>query len=218
MAHGTNHTPGLLPQFDDLEQQRVSYNLGMWIFLATEVLFFGGIFMGYIVYRMHYGHAWHEASRHLIMPAGAINTIVLLTSSLTMALAVRHSQLGQNRACARLLLVTMGLGIVFMCIKAFEYHHEYEVGNIPGIRFTYAGPDPGQTQLFYVFYFLMTGVHAIHMIIGVCVVAFMALMSRLGRYSPGHHAPIEMTGLYWHFVDIVWIFLFPLLYLMGYPK
>ncbi|MRR32641.1 cytochrome c oxidase subunit 3 family protein, partial [bacterium] len=114
--------------------------------------------------------------------------------------------------------VTMFLGTIFLCVKAFEYHHEYTVNNIPGINFDHTGPDAGPTQLFYVFYFLMTGVHAIHMILGICVVGCMALMSRLGWFSAEHHAPIEMTGLYWHFVDIVWIFLFPMLYLMGYPK
>ncbi|HOE96472.1 MAG TPA: cytochrome c oxidase subunit 3 [Candidatus Sumerlaeota bacterium] len=205
-------------QFDDLLQQRRAYEMGMWIFLVTELLLFGGLFLGYAVYRNLHTAAFQAGSRELNLLAGAINTAVLLVSSLTMALALHALQLARRRAAARLLALTALLGALFLAIKAWEYtshvlHHKF-----PGALFQSSGPHPGPLELFYSFYFAMTGLHAAHMLVGLVVCAIMIGLLRRGRFTPESHAPLEMTGLYWHFVDIVWIFLFPLLYLMGYPQ
>jgi cytochrome c oxidase subunit 3 len=226
-------------QFDDVEQQREAATLGIWAFLGTEVLFFGGMICGYVVYRRLYFTAWHQGSlitdnfRFLGISSGAWNTAVLLTSSLTVALSVRATQLGQNRALIKLLIATMVFGIAFLGIKAAEYTHEYHEGVIPGESMFHpddevtadlhraadnTGANPatlrGQFRLFWLFYFFMTGVHALHMIIGVGLFTFLLIRARRGKYTPASHAQVEIIGLYWHFVDLVWIFLFPLLYLV----
>jgi len=202
-------------QFDDLEQQHESASLGMWAFIATEVMFFGGLFMAYIAYRYSYPDAFTAASRRLEELLGGINTAVLLTSSLTMALAVHAAQTGRRKPLAAFLLITLLLGVVFMGIKALEYYHEYEEGLIPAFNFTYAGADAQKVQLFFVLYFLMTGLHAIHLTIGIGVLLVVALLAWRGRFPPERATPVEIVGLYWHFVDIVWVFLFPLLYLIA---
>jgi cytochrome c oxidase subunit 3 len=201
-------------QFDDIEQQHESSSLGMWIFLATEVMFFGGMFLGYAVYRGMHSTAWAESSRELNVVLGGINTGVLLCSSLTMALGVRAAQLGGRRTVALFLLATIGLGIVFLGIKGFEYYQKYEEHLIPGRNFQFAGPQSPHAQIFFSFYFMMTGMHALHMIIGIGVMIVMIVLTMKQRFSADYYFPIEMTGLYWHFVDIVWVFLFPLLYLV----
>ncbi len=189
----------------------------MWVFLVTEILFFGGLFCTYAVYRN-----WHEAafvagSRALLVWAGTTNTAVLITSSLTMALAVRAAQLGQRRPLILLLLATMALGTVFLGIKGFEYYTEYMEHHVPGLASFSFEPAAlaANAQIFFSLYFVMTGIHAVHMIIGIGVMAVMVVMAWRGRFSPEYYNPIEVAGLYWHFVDIVWIFLFPLLYLLG---
>ena len=209
-----DHSISLEHQFDDVEQQHESAALGMWVFLATEVMFFGGMFLGYAVYRGAYHVAFKEASRHLDVLLGAINTGVLLCSSLTMALAVHAAQLGGRRTVALFLLATIVLGGVFLGIKAVEYHHKYEEHLIPGRNFKFSEPDANHAQLFFSFYFAMTGMHALHMVIGIGLMLVLILRTMRGRFSSEYHSPIEMTGLYWHFVDIVWVFLFPLLYLV----
>jgi cytochrome c oxidase subunit 3 len=203
-------------QFDDREQQHEAASLGMWVFLATEILFFGGMFMGYTVYRSQYDVAFIAGSHLLDVKLGAINTMVLLGSSFTMALAVQSAQLGKRKAVIAFLLATMILGSVFLGIKLIgEYRHEYLEHLIPGINFAYEGPHAREVELFMCFYFAMTGFHALHMIIGMGIMTVLIIMSWRGRISPERHNPVEMTGLYWHFVDIIWIFLFPLLYLVG---
>jgi len=202
-------------QFDDLEQQHESASLGMWAFIATEVMFFGGLFMAYIAYRYSYPDAFAAASRRLEELLGGINTAVLLTSSLTMALAVHAAQTGRRKPLVAFLLITLLLGVVFMGSKALEYYHEYEEGLVPAFNFTYAGADAQKVQLFFVLYFLMTGLHAIHLTIGIGVILVLALLAWRGRFPPEHATPVEIVGLYWHFVDIVWVFLFPLLYLIA---
>jgi len=202
-------------QFEDLEQQRTTAAVGMWAFLVQEVMFFGGLFAAYFVYRSLYGHAFAEASRLLDVPIGAFNTAVLIGSSLTMAFAVREAQLGRGRRCARLLCATMVLGGVFLGLKAMEYGHKWNDFLVPGLhweagRFHYEG-----AGMFFVLYFTMTGMHALHMVVGIVLMVIVALRARRGRYTTDDHAGVEMLGLYWHFVDIVWIFLFPLLYLVG---
>jgi cytochrome c oxidase subunit 3 len=209
-----DHSDALAHQFDDIEQQRDSASLGMWIFLATEIMFFGGMFLGYTVYRSLYHEAYKEASHHLDVVLGGINTAVLLCSSLTMALAVHAAQLGGRRTVALFLLATIILGGVFLGIKGIEYYHKYEENLIPGAHFKFSGADANQAQLFFSFYFVMTGMHALHMIVGIGLILVIILKTMKGRFSAEYFSPIEMTGLYWHFVDIVWVFLFPLLYLV----
>ena len=202
-------------QFENYEQQQDTATLGMWIFLATEILFFGGIFVGYTIYRTWYPAVFGEASRKLDIVFGTINTAVLLCSSLTMAMAVHSAATGRRKPLMGYLAATMLLGGVFLGIKAVEYtehirHHLY-----PGAGFRYAGPEARSAEIFFSLYFAMTGLHALHMIIGISLLSVLLVLARRGRFTPEYYSPIEMSGLYWHFVDIVWIFLFPLLYLIG---
>jgi cytochrome c oxidase subunit 3 len=184
------------------------------VFLVTEIMFFGGLFLGYTIYRWQYTAAFVEGSRELDILLGGINTVVLIGSSLTMALAVFSAQTGRRKALILFLILTMVLGSVFLGIKYMEYHHKWEENHIPGASFTFEGPHAREAQLFFSFYFAMTGVHALHMIIGLGLLAVLVFGALRGRYTPEHNAPVDITGLYWHFVDIVWIFLFPLLYLI----
>jgi cytochrome c oxidase subunit 3 len=187
----------------------------MWLFLVTEVLFFGGLFLVYSVYRAWYPEAFAAASHELVVWAGTLNTVVLITSSLTMALAVHAAQTGHRRALVALLLTTMLLGCVFLGVKAFEYRTEYLEHHIPGLAFQFEPEQFLHAQIFFSLYFIMTGLHALHMIIGLGIMSVMVWMSWRGIITPEYYNPIEVSGLYWHFVDIVWIFLFPLLYLIG---
>ena len=205
----------LATQFEDLDQQHEASWLGMWVFLATEVMFFGGLFTGYAFYRWQYTAAFAEASRQLEVELGAVNTGVLICSSLTMALAVHAAQVGRRRALAGFVAATMVLGAAFLGIKGIEYAHKFEHHLIPGSVFLFAEPHARQAELFFSFYFGMTGMHALHMVIGLGVLGVLLWQAWRGRFTPEHHAGIEMAGLYWHFVDIIWIFLFPLLYLIG---
>lgn len=203
-------------QFDNMAQQRTAANLGMWVFLGTEVMFFGALFTGYSVYRSVYAEAFAAASQHLYLWLGGVNTAVLLTSSLMVALAVHAAQTGKQKALVRYLLLTIILGVVFLGIKFTEYYLEYREGLVPlvGFNFTYDGPDPQRAELFYHFYFAMTGLHALHMIIGIGVFTVLTVVARRGYFSAEYHTPVEVSGLYWHFVDIVWVFLYPVLYLL----
>jgi cytochrome c oxidase subunit 3 len=201
-------------QFDDAAQQYEASALGMWVFLVTEIMFFGRVFTAYVAYRSAYPAAFGHASEHLDLTLGAINTAVLIASSLTMALAVHASQLGKRNVLLTFLLLTMVLGSVFLGIKAVEYADKFHHHLVPGAHFVFAGPDARQAEIFFSLYFAMTGLHALHMVIGLGVLALLALQARKGRFGTGYHTPIEIAGLYWHFVDIVWIFLFPLLYLI----
>jgi cytochrome c oxidase subunit 3 len=224
-------------QFDDLEQQQDADTLGMWTFLGTEVLFFGAMICGYLVYRRLYFTAWHLGStvvnnfRWLGISSGAWNTAVLLSSSLTVALGVRAAKLGQRRLLLFMLAITWILGAAFLGIKAAEYTHEYFEGVVPGNIVFHpdsevstdlakaAGSEQdaglvGQFRLFWVFYFFMTGTHALHMIVGLGLFAFLFIQAWRRKYTPQKHEQVEIMGLYWHFVDLVWIFIFPLFYLV----
>jgi cytochrome c oxidase subunit 3 len=203
-------------QFDDAAQQHDTSLLGMWVFLATEIMFFGGLFTGYTVYRVLHPAAFEAASRHLDIVLGACNTGVLLTSSLTMALAVRSAQLGERWRTVAFLIITMLLGIGFLGIKGTEYHQKYVDHLVPGPSFSFPGPQSREAEMFFYLYFVMTGLHAIHMIAGVGVLTVMTIFAGRGRFTAAYYTPLEVAGLYWHFVDIVWIFLFPLLYLVGH--
>jgi cytochrome c oxidase subunit 3 len=210
LAHEVAH------QFDDPVQQHESVELGMWLFLATEVMFFGGVFTAYVGYRSLYPEAFGHASNHLDVRLGSINTAVLICSSLTMALAVRAAELGRRGATiAGWLVATMGLGTTFLAIKGYEYWHKFHEGMVPGPLFTYVAPDAKQVELFLSLYFTLTGIHALHMVIGLGILTWLVIQARRGRFHAAYNSPVELSGLYWHFVDIVWIFLFPLLYLIG---
>lgn len=201
--------------FEDTEQQFDSAVFGTWVFLITEIMFFSGMFMAYILYRTWYPEAFAHASHHLDITMGTLNTAILIGSSYTVVMAVHSAQHGMMRALLRNLLLTIGLGLAFLVVKAFEYHHKFVDGLVPGPYFSYSGPDAPQQELFFSVYFAMTGLHALHMIIGIGLFMWLVIQTLRGHYSEDYFTPIECTGLYWHFVDLVWIFLFPLLYLIG---
>jgi len=204
----------LAHHFEDHEQQSQAATLGMWAFLIQEVMFFGGLFTVYLVYRTLHPAAWAEGSHHLSVELGTLNTAVLIGSSLTMALAVRCAQLAQGRRTALFILATMALAGVFLTVKGFEYQHKWHDSLVPGLRWA---PAPGANphlNLFFAMYFVMTGCHALHMLIGLVLMVFVARKAWRGGYSSANHLGVECLGLYWHFVDLVWIFLFPLLYLL----
>ena len=202
--------------FDDAIQQREASTLGMWIFLVTEVMFFGGLFTLYVTYRALYSGAFAHASHHLDVRLGTFNTAVLITSSLTMALAVYAAQVGRRGRLVASLVLTALLGATFLVVKVFEYADKFEHHLVPGPDFRWDDPtEAPHVQLFYSLYFAMTGLHALHMVIGLGILTWLILAARRGRFGPAYSTPVEVSGLYWHFVDIVWIFLFPLLYLIG---
>lgn len=202
-------------QFDDAEQQYEASTLGMWVFIVNEVMFFGAMFCAYVVYRVIHPGVFEHASQQLNITLGLINTTILITSSLTMALAVHGAQLGRRGQMLTYLVLTMILGAAFLGIKGFEYAHKYAEGLVPGLNFTYTGPHANEAQLFYSLYFALTGFHALHMVIGLGILGALFAVGARGMFSSTYHTPVEISGLYWHFVDIVWIFLFPLLYLLG---
>jgi cytochrome c oxidase subunit 3 len=202
-------------QFDDKEQQAEAVSLGMWAFLVQEILFFGGLFTGYAVYRSYYPEAFIQGSHHLDILLGGFNTVVLIASSLTMAMAVHSAQTSKRGMLVLFLIATLILGFVFLGVKVIEYSDKYHHHLIPGISFFVEGETARQQQIFFSFYFAMTGMHALHMIIGALILTPLIFMAMGGKFSASYYAPIEVFGLYWHFVDIVWIFLFPLLYLIG---
>ena len=228
-AHENGHSL-LHHHFDDMEQQRECNSLGMWSFLATEIMMFGGLFFAYSLYRWLYQGAFHQGSEHLNTMLGTANTFVLLFSSLTMALAVHAASTKNREKLVLFLCLTFVLGAAFMGIKAVEWTADYSEGLIPAVRWTFydepqnrhfvdaltaQGLNPDHVKMYFVLYFCMTGLHAIHMIVGLGIVGTVIWMAWKGKFTNGNDQPVEIVGLYWHFVDIVWIFLFPLLYLIG---
>jgi cytochrome c oxidase subunit 3 len=227
-AHHGAHHPRQQHHFYSMDQQLEASTLGMWIFLVTEVMFFGGLFMAYLLYRYWYPEAWVAGSNHLNVKLGGLNTAVLICSSLTMALAVRSAQVGSWIGQVVNLILTIGFGSTFLVVKYFEYKEKFEHHLVPGASF--ASPTEllatghrvhdhaivgNPEQLFFSLYFIMTGIHAAHMVVGIGIMLVMLVWAWRGRFSPEYYGPVEVSGLYWHFVDIVWIFLFPLLYLLG---
>jgi len=220
------HSSALQHHFASLEQQKETSVLGMWAFLVQEVLFFGGLFTAYTVYRNQYYSVFEACSHHLDWKLGAFNTAVLIGSSLTMALGVYAAAVGKGKAAAVWLMLTIALGGVFLGVKVVEYGEKFEHHLVPGPNFLapekaahelkIAPEQAGQAQIYFSLYFAMTGLHAFHMIVGMPIIAWLAWKAWQGAYGPEYSTPVEMTGLYWHFVDIVWIFLFPLLYLIGH--
>jgi cytochrome c oxidase subunit 3 len=216
-AHSTQAPSPLAHHFDDLEQQHEAGEMGMWLFLCTEIMFFGGLFLAYTIYRTQDEAAFAAASRELDLFWGTVNTAVLLTSSLTMALAAHAAESLQRKQLVALLAATLILGSVFIGIKGMEYHHKYVHGLMPlwGLPFDWPGASSGHAEMFFDLYFLMTGVHALHMLIGLGVLLVLLVKAHRGGLLGDFSAPVRVTGLYWHFVDVVWVFLFPLLYLIG---
>jgi len=210
-------TPALLSHFDDLEQQDDTTKLGMWTFLATEVMFFGGMFLAYILFRWKYHGGFAVGSNQLYKYVGFLNTCALLCSSLSMALAVDYAKLGKLRLAVINMMITMALGTLFIAVKAAEYTVDYYEGLIPGLSW---GPSPehvptdlvSNVELFFVLYFAMTGLHALHMVIGIVAIGILAYLIAKNQFADG--TTVETLGLYWHFVDLVWVFLYPLLYLI----
>lgn len=222
-----HHEPELVEQFDTLEQQKDASQFGMWVFLITEIMFFGGLFAAYLIYRNLYNPAFVIASSSIDITLGAINTAVLICSSLTMAMAVHSAAVGARKLLIFFLVFTLGLGGVFLGIKGVEYHQKWVEHHVPGANFDFnyeraehhevlAPPDvASQTSIFFSLYFAMTGMHALHMIIGAGILIALIWKAYRGAYPPHHYTMVENFGLYWHFVDIIWIFLFPLLYLVS---
>ena len=234
--------PELRHHFADEEQQRNAASLGMWWFLGTEIMFFGGMFCAYLIYRLKYFPEFAVASRSLDLYVGTFNTAVLICSSLTVAQAVRAAQMGKRMLQVKLLLATLFFGLAFLGVKTYEWGNKYKEHHIPTFDFNAKNlmQTPGDrhllgldklendpqalrkreteiqqhTQIFFALYFALTGMHAIHMIVGVGIFSVITWMAWKGRFTPEYHTPLEIAGLYWHFVDIVWIYLFPLLYLI----
>lgn len=202
-------------QYDDLVQQREAATLGMWLFLATEILFFGVLFASYTICRVLHAADFADASRRTDMLLGTLETAVLLTSSSLVALGVRAIKLGQRVPCTVLLLATAALGTTFLVMHGFEYRSEYHEHLIPGVNFDQHGPNAGGVELFFCLYYFITGFHSLHVLIGVIVLTTLAARVRRGRYGPQRFTTLELAALYWHLVDIVWVFVYPLIYLVG---
>jgi cytochrome c oxidase subunit 3 len=248
----TEHHPALAHQFDSMEQQQEASTFGMWVFLLTEIMMFGGLFTAYLIYRLKYYPAFVAGSTSISVSWGFANTLVLIGSSFTMAMAVWAAQKGYRKSQVWLLLATMVLGAAFLGVKAKEYYDKWDECHIPGhiigkgfnawggcsindkslgniaeeirdpkhhgnsnVTEVSAEQTAKQTEIFFSFYFAMTGLHAFHMVIGLGLLAWLLLRAKSGEFGPSYYTPIELGGLYWHFVDIVWIFLFPLLYLIS---
>jgi len=220
--HSTEHSPHLRHHFDDMAQQFDSATFGMWVFLLTEIMFFGGMFGAYTVYRSMYPEAFASTSSYMNPLYGALNTAVLIVSSLSMALAVRAAHLDQQKILKLMLLITMFFGVCFLVIKGFEYHEHWVDMKVPLIgghwNYSEAPQFAHQAQILFCFYFFMTGFHALHMLVGLGIMTTIFMMARKGTFGHSYYTPVEVSGLYWHFVDIVWIFLFPLLYLIGHTR
>lgn len=201
--------------FDTAEQQYSSSKLGLWLFLVTEVLLFGGLFVAYIMFRAQYPDSFLESHLQLDRTMGAVNTLVLIGSSFTMAMAVGKAKANDPQAAARYCLVTLLCGALFMVIKYFEYSHKFHVGLLPGSFYSFEGIAAPHPEIFFSLYFMMTGLHGIHVLVGMGLIAWVMKGSYNNKYGSAYSTPVELTGLYWHLVDLIWIYLFPLMYLIG---
>ncbi len=219
------HNPALVHQFADAQQQKNAASLGMWLFLVTEIMFFGGMFCAYLIYRVNHFNAFAAGSQQLNIWMGAINTAVLIVSSVTVVLAVKAAEAGKRKVLVSYLAVTVLLGMTFLVIKGFEYAEKFEKHHVPGPTFNFTDKfddngkqipvNPNEAELFFSLYFAMTGMHALHMVIGCGLFSTLAILAWKGHYTANYFTPIENGGLYWHLVDIIWIYLFPLLYLIS---
>ena len=203
--------------FNSAEHEFNASKFGMWLFLVTEVMLFGGLFVAYIIYRGMYPEMFHEASHHLDKIMGGTNTIVLIFSSLTMALAIGAAQRNERKKSFQLMFVTLVCASIFLVIKYFEYKHKFHDGLLPGAYFdaVKSGITHPKADLFFSLYFLMTGLHGLHVLIGMSLICWVMYRTRRGEFNSEYYTPVELVGLYWHLVDLIWIYLFPLLYLIG---
>ena len=206
--------PPLPHHYDDIQSHQNAVRFGMWLFLGTEVLLFAGVFAGYFTFRAYFPEAFDQAARHLSLVLGTLNTFLLLTSSLTVAMAHHNAERGKNRNAFWLLVVSVLMGGGFLVIKGFEYHEKFVEGALPGKFFSFSEITAPGGPVFYVVYFFATGLHALHVIVGMSLLTWVAVRSWRKEFSPTYYAPVENAGLYWHLVDLVWIFLYPLLYLV----
>lgn len=213
-SHAAHH-PHLAHHFKTMDQQFSAAKLGVWLFLATEVLMFGGLFVGYLIFHAKFPEMFAEGATFLDWKLGAFNTIVLLISSFTMAISIHYAQVGKNDKAFWCMAMTLICGFIFLCVKYVEYTHKFEHGLYPGQFFTYEHAHHANLAMYFSFYFVMTGVHGSHVIIGMCLIAWSMFRLKRGDFSPTYYTFIEGTGLFWHLVDLIWIFLFPLLYLVG---
>lgn len=212
-AHGEHHR-FLAHHFVSLDQQTSSAKLGMWLFLAQEVLFFSALFMAYFAYRQLYPETYLAAHSLLDPRLGGLNTVVLLFSSFTMAMSVRALQVSNRKQALMMLTITIACAFIFLIVKYFEYSHKIHMGLLPGASYSFAGDVPGNPAVFFALYFLMTGLHGIHVVAGIIVLVWMLIRTNRGDFDSSYYVPVENVGLYWHLVDLVWIFLFPLFYLV----
>ena len=204
----------LAHHFPDMKTQEHAARMGMWLFLSTEILLFAVLFTAYALYRFLFPLGFEEASKLAHVTMGAINTVVLITSSLTVALAIHHARKGENRKVVGLLAITIAFGALFMVLKGFEYYHHFLDGQLPGRFYHYAGVTGPGVSMYFTVYFLMTGLHGLHVLIGMGLLTWVAVRAARGHFGPGYSTPVELSGLYWHLIDLIWIFLFPLLYLV----
>lgn len=211
----SQHHRSLAHHFKTLGQQFEAAKLGVWLFLCTEILMFGGLFVGYIIFHSIYPEMFAEGAKHLDWRLGAINTIVLLLSSLTMALGIRYAQTNERQKSFYMLGITVICGLIFMVIKYFEYTHKFHLGLKPGDLFTYQGAEASNLALYFSFYFLMTGLHGSHVLVGLGLIIWCMIRTKRGEFDAEFYTPVEGVGLFWHLVDLIWIYLFPLLYLVG---
>lgn len=201
--------------FDKATTQFDAGRMGVWLFLVTEILLFGGLFCAFAIFRSKYFPSFVEAHHHLDRVMGGINTVVLICSSLTMALGVRSAQKNESGKTTLLLLATLACAAAFLVIKYLEYTHKIHAGLLPGKFFTASGFESGHAGIFFSIYFLMTGIHGLHVVIGMGLITWILLRNMKSEFSSRYYAPVENVGLYWHLVDLIWIYLFPLLYLVG---
>lgn len=201
--------------FDSAEQQIEASKFGLWLFLVTEILLFGGLFVAYIMFRTLYPEMFHEAREHLNKVLGAVNSVILICSSFAMTMAVHFVRTNNRLKATRLLSVTVLCGAVFMIIKFFEYKAKFDHHLFPDASFDFTAFTAKNANLFFSLYFLMTGLHGIHVIVGMGLISWMIVRTRRYEFSSEYYTPVELTGLYWHLVDLIWIYLFPLLYLIA---
>lgn len=200
--------------FRDANHEFESAKLGIWLFLATEILMFGGLFVGYVIYHGRYTAMFEEGASFLNWKLGAFNTVVLLLSSFTMAMGIQSAQRNNSKAAVKYLAITLVCGAIFMIVKYFEYTHKFHLGLKPGELLTYANAEHANLGLYFSFYFLMTGLHGSHVLIGMGLIFWVLMRARKGEFNSHYYTPLEGVGLFWHLVDLIWIYLFPLLYLI----
>ncbi len=216
-----SHTPGEhhhAHHYDSAEHEYNTSKFGIWLFLCTEIIMFGGLFVGYTIYHSRYPELFKVGSKFLDWKMGALNTVVLLLSSFTMAMGIYYAQLNQRKKSLINLYITLLCGGIFMVVKYLEYSHKIHEGLLPGRLFTYRGEGwdiISNLPLYFSFYFTMTGLHGSHVLAGMILIGWLIFRTHRGDFSPGYYTPLECVGLFWHLVDLIWIYLFPLLYLVG---